>query len=120
MPAVMVAGEKDFSTVRAGTTFRLSVAAEGFETPCSVVMFPAGIVFVREPVTASGGAVTCTTTVQVESSGGFVLAGSVPPVSSIRLVPATALSVPPQLLTGAGKAAITSGEGRLSVKCIPV
>ena len=119
-PAVMVAGEKDFSTVRAATTFKVSVAAEGFETPWSVVIFPAGIVLVRVPVKALVGAVTGTTTVQVESVGGLVLAGSVPPVSSIRLVPATAVSVPPQLLTGAGEAAITSGAGRLSVKCTPV
>ena len=120
LPAVMVAGEKDFNTVKAATTPKVSLASVGFETPSRVVIFPAGMVLVRVLTGALTGAVTVTTIVQVDSVGGVVLAGTVPPVNSISLVPAMAVSVPPQLLIGAGDAAMISVLGRVSVRCTPV
>lgn len=58
--------------------------------------------------------VTGTVIVQVVEAAGGTGAGTFPVVSAMLFVPAAAVRVPPQVLTGAGEAAITISPGSVS------
>lgn len=99
---------------------RLAGAMTTFLAPSLVVSAPIGMVLVTVPVERPIPAKTGTTSVQVLSVGGVALAGMVPPLKLISALPDVAVRVPPQLLTGAGDAAIVRPAGRVSLTATPV
>ena len=62
------------------------------------------------------GDMPATVTVMVQ----VLLAGMVPPAREIELLPATAVTVPPQVLAMPGALPITSPTGRVSENAMPV
>ena len=89
----------------AAMTFTVAVLLVKPVPPCVELIVP--VVFSFAP-----SVVPCTVTIIVQ----FVAALSVAPLRVMRLAPFAAVSVPPQLLVGAGGFATTKPAGRLSVK----
>lgn len=118
-PAVIVAGEKLLLTPIEAILIEAGAVAT-FCAPALVVSPPTGMVLVNIVVERFICAVTGTTTVQVFSVGGVALAGMVPPARTMLPLPALAVRVPPQLLTGAGEEPTTRPAGKVSVKPAPV
>ena len=111
-PTPVEAGENALVTL-ADWTVTLAFAVFLLPAPSTVVSAFAPRVFVRVPVVAVSGAVTCTVRVQVFKAGGAALAGITPPeneifvaVLPVKLPPHEVVSEPETMVNGAGKLSV--------------
>jgi hypothetical protein len=118
-PGAIVEGENDFvPVISVPRMVTLALAGRRSPTPCAVVNWLRGIVFVTRPEGVPAGIATGTEIVQVPGAVGLP-AGMVPPVSRTTLSGAGGGAiVPPQLFVIVPDT--VNGAGKLSVKFTPV